>query len=388
MINLNSNIDFPLAEEMVVGAINDNFIIADCKVISYLQRTKEKIASIKTPNGKFYAEMIDYVLKYWNTNQRNEALSIVAAKEKELRLKLPSELKRDEGFFQIFNEIYRDELSGVFKNLKEKQVGKKIVAKINKVNPLTIAARNAFRALVALNLFGLATILSADNAKAKSVFEKTKKLYVQLGGDASKILASIERGKKRKPLFNKELKAEFNKNKNNKIEGLGVIAESGLIASAGTLLAKVWSFVKDSGLSLEKKADSKEIDASTDKGQPSENSKKDRKDRKLFSKFISSGIAKAEKIIDGNPKAKEKTSDNAKSDEAALKAYEEKNKQDSLTSEQDKKKKRNRNIAIAAIAATAIGGTAAYYYYNKNNKAKINAPRANKPVKLQGIKLS
>ena len=117
-----------------------------------------------------------------------------------------------------------EELGNIFKKagaLIKKATGgiKKTLGKvahaINKVNPVTFAARNAFLVALKLNLFWMASRLAlgyktsvtgdkAEHQKLKDKMPKVEKLYFNLGGKIDKFKEAIAKGSKRKPPMTKK----------------------------------------------------------------------------------------------------------------------------------------------------------------------------------------
>lgn len=90
-----------------------------------------------------------------------------------------------------------------------------------KINPLTVATRNALRALMSINFLGMASrfnigqLTEAQAAQlgydketwqsAVKALERLKKFYKKMGGKPSKMLKSITKGAGKKPLFKKDI---------------------------------------------------------------------------------------------------------------------------------------------------------------------------------------
>lgn len=121
-----------------------------------------------------------------------------------------------------------------------RKVGQKIVKVLNKVNPVTVAARNGLRVLVAINFFGLASKLKEDEAARKKVLD----LFEKMGGNKSKMQKSIDNGSKKKPLLKKTGSVKIN----DGFEGFGelgaVAAVSGLLSVAGKIVEKIFTWFK------------------------------------------------------------------------------------------------------------------------------------------------
>jgi len=145
-----------------------------------------------------------------------------------------------------------------------------------------LVPRQGFRALVALNFFGIATILepgviseneakakgytTAEIAKVKEFLERFKNFWYNMGGKEDKIVKALKNGAKRKPKFNKKAKNIQNLHTANitdtdvddetididdEVSGLAALDGIGLaaaISSGGAFLAKVWDALKKAGI--------------------------------------------------------------------------------------------------------------------------------------------
>jgi hypothetical protein len=440
-----------LGYETSLGS-TDNVELTEDKVFEFLMQTKQQIEnnkaafeSIQNPDDML--NMYNYAIEHWYKDSRDEALEVLAQKEKELIKQGKIDLDGEtEGVFSNLRNVFAweedasfdglgqteedpnytyeyyyeneidDTLDGLFSKIKSKlknvkknvvkrrkkritarkerreerkenraerkvkrrKVFKKVVSKINKVNPATLAARNAFRALVALNLFGLATILSSNNAKARSVLSKVKNHYKLMGGNVSKLLQSIERGKRKKPLMNKEAKNAWKK---NKVEGLGSFTVAGLIASAGAVLAKVWSWIKDAGISVGKVA-KKGVEKIKDKREENKenrivrrNERKERREEE--GSFIERGIDKFNDLTDRFSPQKITTKPVVSPRPVTQTGKTNDNYISSDTEETDSKEKTKKILGIS-VGVIAVG-TAAYLGYRQLNKQQ--------PNQLEGIEL-
>lgn len=114
-------------------------------------------------------------------------------------------------------------------------IGKQILQTMNKVNPVTIAVRNALRALIALNFLGMA---SAINAKPE-LRKKVENMYKNMGGKIDSLSSSVKTGAGKKPLFNKDAE---------KYNGLGSVTVASLLTGAGAFVLKIWSWMKEVGI--------------------------------------------------------------------------------------------------------------------------------------------
>lgn len=130
------------------------------------------------------------------------------------------------------------------------KTAKKVGKAIMKFSPLTIAIRSAFRALVALNFLGLATKMhigsmtqsqaakegfsASDWKKFNDSWNKAYRLFEKGGGSKSKLLKSVNTGKKKKALFDK--------NTNKNLRGLGFTGAeetAALVAASSSLFIPI-----------------------------------------------------------------------------------------------------------------------------------------------------
>ena len=93
-------------------------------------------------------------------------------------------------------------------------------------------ARNAFLALVALNVFNLAKKLRAADTKVPG---KLKNFWEKLGGRYQTLLNNIKKGENKRRIMGVH-------------DSMGVAATSGLIAAASAIIASVAKFLRDNGI--------------------------------------------------------------------------------------------------------------------------------------------
>jgi SepF-like predicted cell division protein (DUF552 family) len=225
--------------------------------------------------------MLDKAIKGLEADEESEILDILAEQEKQELNKPLSGLESDLYYLDGIGMVDMGSLGlfgrlGLFKKLKQKHRTKKIaklekkgktaklekykgkivkrdaraekrkkvfqnVARMfNKVNPVTVAARNGLRLLVAINFFGLASKLKAN----PEVATKVRDLFRKMGGDVSKINKSIENGAKKKPLNKKTGQVKSLEG----LEGFGnlgaLIAIDALIKAAGKIVNKIFEWIK------------------------------------------------------------------------------------------------------------------------------------------------
>ena len=134
-----------------------------------------------------------------------------------------------------------------------------------KINPLTVATRNALRALMSINFLGMATrfnvgLLTEAQAaqlgysrevwqQAVKAIERIKKFYKKMGGNPSKIIASITKGAGKKPLFKKDVSPSTVVNvADNESEestlGMEPATLAAILALTSTFISILWEYVK------------------------------------------------------------------------------------------------------------------------------------------------
>lgn len=274
-------------------ALNGVDADTDKALLNYITKTRNVIAGnpdmFKTQQDtEQMLQMYDYLLANWNTENRVQAIQILANKEKELfkagyinydisDLGI-SDMADNSGFFSVLAELYEDEineLNGFFSKLKDKihstgkkihdfhkkvvkkhiSVLKKVIPKLNKINPVTIAIRNALRGLFAINFLGIATSLNSKAAKSKGVLAKVQNMYKNMGGKNDKLMSAIKKGAKKKALFNKKMQRQVEAGHFKGIGGLGMLGDGGitigsLLTAAGAFLLKIWDWIKKAGLKV------------------------------------------------------------------------------------------------------------------------------------------
>ena len=136
-----------------------------------------------------------------------------------------------------------------------------------KINPVTVAIRNSWRGLMAINFLGMATRLAvglmtwgeAEKAgysydtyqKAVKAVERAKKLYKKMGGNADKLVKTIKNGASKKPLFSKDIRPDDKVNlvSNESDDGETTLGEPAtvatMVAACVGILTSVWAWIKD-----------------------------------------------------------------------------------------------------------------------------------------------
>jgi hypothetical protein len=249
----NSMIDIITGRNLSTDLFGDT---DDNSMLEYLKSTRKAVISnpeiITNQSPEDFVQMIDLAIKNWLVPEKREnALEQLS--------NLEEYLIQNKAILKGFED---EELSGFFKELKAKNQEKKIIKKekketkekgtilnkLNKFNPATLAVRNAFRTVLAINFLGLSTILSSDDTKAKEVRTKVDNLYFSLGGKKDKLDKTIEKAKSKKPIFNKNAtdKVEI---ENDDLGWLGVAGEvAAVVTAAAVPLAVVTKWVTDAGL--------------------------------------------------------------------------------------------------------------------------------------------
>lgn len=136
-----------------------------------------------------------------------------------------------------------------------------------KINPVTVAIRNSWRGLMAINFLGMATRLGvglmtwgeAEKAgysydtyqKAVKAIGRAKKLYKKMGGNADKFVNTIKKGATKKPLFSKDIRPDDKVNlvSNESDDGETTLGEPAtvatMVAACVGILTSVWAWIKD-----------------------------------------------------------------------------------------------------------------------------------------------
>ncbi len=386
----------------------------DVALLNYITKTRSAIAKYPDmfrtqQDSEQMLQMYDYLLANWNTENRIQAIQILAAKEKELfkngyinydvsDLNI-SDLADGQGFFSILAELYEDEineLNGLFSRFRDKlkkgakkfvdlhkkvikkhiSVLKKVVPKLNRVNPVTIAVRNALRGLFAINFLGIATSLGSKQAKDKGVLAKVVKMYKGMGGKESKLMSSIAKGRKKKALFNKKMQRRVEA---GEFKGLGELGDGGitigsLLTAAGAFILKIWNWIKKAGLKVKEVAKKvaplikpKQDNRQVDRGIAPAPQIKPKQDNRQ----VDRGIAPAPQI---KPKQENRQQQNN---------YENSISTVAKTNDVNYGKKSWKPVLIGTAIVGGITG--ALVLWNKNQKNKAEKPKTS--TQLKGIVL-
>ena len=146
---------------------------------------------------------------------------------------------------------------------------KKVGKFLNKINPVTVVARNGLRLLLRMNFMNVAGRLVND----ENAYKKVLDLFEKMGGKRSAVAKTIAKGAKRKPMFKKEGSVSGLSGMEG-FGGLGSIA--GAIGAAGGIIKKIISWFK------ERRAQKKTLKAEGKSGKEiREVFQKERQDRRL-----------------------------------------------------------------------------------------------------------
>ncbi len=226
-------------------------------------------------------------------------------------------------------------------------VAKQILQVVNKVNPVTLAVRNALRALIALNFIGMA---SAINSKPE-LRKKVEEMYKNMGGEVKHLTNSVSDGAKRKPLFGKD---------SEKYNGLGLVT-TGLLASAGAFILKIWNWMKESGVKAVKYVKDNKIGEKISELRNKRDESKSQSETEDKPAMINAQ--------DDSSGDKDKDKDKDKDDEA-------------------KKKKRRRNMIFIGLGTLAVAGGLGYWAYSSRHDRTVhNSEKLAKLKPLGYIKL-
>lgn len=401
--NTQSNIEDIVGLTDLIPTLDGPDAETEAGLYKYIIKTRGIIASkpeifTTQQDARQMLEMFDYLIENWDTD-RIRAIAVLAEKEMDLLSKgfisydtsdlNISDVAETSGFFSVLAELYEDEideldelndeLDGLFKKLREKRKKKKelkkslskeewkqhkkdkrrkIIGKLNKFNPLTLAVRNALRGLLALNLFGIATTMMRDDPKAKEVLAKVVRMYKTMGGKEDKLMQTLNKAKGRKALFNKKVQQEVEAGKFKGTEGFGsTTAIGGMLLAAGKFLLKIWNWIKGAGFKL-----------------------KPEQIQKI-----------AEKFAEGKPEETPTDTDTDTYTETDTIQYGGKSKDVSIKTGTDEKKWK-KPLIIVGILALAGGVTYGIIEYNKkkakpDNKKVPGKKVSNKGKKLSGIQL-
>lgn len=264
----------------------------DNAMLSYLVKTRNEI--IRNPDAVKHTyknpddavAMFDYAIQNWNNGKRQQALDNLAEKEDQLfqegRMLLNGdmyELSGDGepefigGFFKRVKSVVKNTGSKVKKFADEK--GAKVLNIVNKLNPITLAARAGMLILFRMNMMGVSSILAngylqeselaekkiskADWEKTQELLEKVGKIFYGMGGNRGRMEDSIKKGSTRKPLLKKSFGAKQDDADPKDIteeEVSGLLGTLGVdpatttaaITAASGIFVKILDWIKKAGL--------------------------------------------------------------------------------------------------------------------------------------------
>lgn len=123
------------------------------------------------------------------------------------------------------------------RRVKRRKILKNAARFFNKVNPVTLVARNSLRALLALNFMNISGAL----VRNKKAYGKVLDLYTKMGGKSSIVAKTIAKGAKRKPMLKRKGRINM-----SGFEGLGVTDDlSAVLKTAGGIIKKIIGWLKE-----------------------------------------------------------------------------------------------------------------------------------------------
>lgn len=234
----------------------------------HLQRTRNIIARRpeliqETEHPESFLGQVDYALKYWDTNKRDEALDILSGEEERINMlegfgSLPNGHEDIELFYGLNNLGSYDVLGKAkrqrkfFTKVKSavKKVGKgikKIGKGLIKYNPLTVTIRAAVLLALKVNLMKISTklkwgYLTEEEAKSRGFdMEEWRKVKTQLA-KAEKLFVSTLQGKA------ENFKRAILSGRGGKLSGfdtgMGVVAAATTAASTTAAVPFITKIVK------------------------------------------------------------------------------------------------------------------------------------------------
>ncbi len=253
-----------------------------------IAQNPEFIASIEDP--KAFLKMLNYAIKYWNTPNRDRALSVLSKVEDQFNIKhglsgLEDEFDSEDE--ELLGNWFTKRVKGFFKHIKK--VTKKIrtgLAKLKKpfirFNPLTIAARGGFLLALKLNIKKMASKLkwayaSRQQAAKHGISEEYRKRSISALKRVEKLFVDKLYGK-RGSLKKAILKGKAGNlngivEEDQDLQGLGfVFTAAGIgtaVAAAVPIIVKVVKVLKSSGLM--KKHESSKVDVNQIKAEAAQN---------------------------------------------------------------------------------------------------------------------
>ncbi len=208
----------------------ETMVMSKNQILDYLLNTQVELE--KVPDYPLREELDTLIELMMSGQPYEDYLRSIAEKESQLIASgiIPDEDGDGVGFFGSLLELVGLGLEGLGKinwqSIRSRL--SKLTQKINRVNPITVSARNALRILISINIFGYATAIS----KSAEVKAKVINLYKRLGGKPENILRAINTGAKKKPVFARK----------GTVHGLAGANIQTLLRQAGSFInqIKVW----------------------------------------------------------------------------------------------------------------------------------------------------
>jgi len=163
--------------------------------------------------------------------EKKEAKQEKREEKKEAKQEKREEKKEEKAAKKEEKQEKKEDKKAENEDKTNKEKAGEVLNKLNHFNPVTAGVRNAYALLIAYNFMGMATVLSnTENLPdVAEVRKKVENLYFGLGGKKESLDKAIEKGAKRKAIFNKDEKIELQEDKD--LEGFGNLGI--LFATAG-----------------------------------------------------------------------------------------------------------------------------------------------------------
>lgn len=129
------------------------------------------------------------------------------------------------------------------KAAKKPEGAKKGLHIANKLNPIFVASRTAFRSLIAINMFNWGYKFNQMRNSNSPYWKKLQQKWYNIGGDVGDLIASINSGKSKKPIFKGKHSADGVETFN--AFGIDDATIAAWIATATPIVAFVTPIVKD-----------------------------------------------------------------------------------------------------------------------------------------------
>jgi len=248
----------------------------------------ELIATIEDP--KAFLKMLNYAIKYWNSPNRDRALSVLSRIEDQFNIKnglsgIEDEFDSEDE--ELLGSWFSKRIKGFFRHIKKvvHKIGKglsKLKKPFIRFNPLTIAARGGFLLALKLNIKKMASKLKwAYASRQQAAKHGISESYRQRSISALKRIEKLFVGKlygKSKSLKKAILKGKAGNlngivEEDQDLQGLGIVfTTAGIataVAAAVPIIVKVIKVLKSSGLM--KKHESAKVSANQIKAEAVQN---------------------------------------------------------------------------------------------------------------------